>query len=76
MCIRDSVKVDFNHLPDLTQAEPEPVELSGEYWTPEQEGETRRLFFVGLNVESVVDMESGESRDLLVACLLYTSRCV
>ncbi|MFR1667263.1 MAG: hypothetical protein ACLSVO_02965 [Alistipes sp.] len=61
------VKVDFNHLPDLTQAEPEPVELSGEYWTPEQEGETRRLFFVGLNVESVVDMESGESRDLLVA---------
>ena len=59
--------VDFRNLPDLSQAEPEPVELSGEYWTPEKEGETRRLFFVGLNVENVVDMESGETRDLLVA---------
>lgn len=59
--------VDFRHLPDLSQAEPEPVELSGEYWTPEKEGETRRLFFVGLNMENVVDMESGETRELLVA---------
>ena len=59
--------VDFRNLPDLTQAEAEPVELSGEYWTPEKEGETRRLFFVGLNVENVVDMESGETRELLVA---------
>ena len=59
--------VDFRNLPDLSQAEPEPVELSGEYWTPEKEGETRRLFFVGLNVENVVDMESGETRELLVA---------
>ena len=59
--------VDFRNLPDLSQAEAEPVELSGEYWTPEKEGETRRLFFVGLNVENVVDMESGETRELLVA---------
>ena len=59
--------VDFRNLPDLSQAEAEPVELSGEYWTPEKEGETRRLFFVGLNIENVVDMESGETRELLVA---------
>lgn len=61
------VKVDFRNLPDLSKAEPEPIELSGEYWTPEKEGETRRLFFVGLNMESVVEMESGETRELLVA---------
>ena len=59
--------VDFRNLPDLSKAEAEPVELSGEYWTPEKEGETRRLFFVGLNMENVVEMESGESRELLVA---------
>lgn len=59
--------VDFRHLPDLSQAEAEPIELSGEYWTPEKEGETRRLFFVGLNMENVVEMESGETRELLVA---------
>lgn len=59
--------VDFRHLPDLSQAEAEPIELSGEYWTPEKEGETRRLFFVGLNMENVVEMESGDTRELLVA---------
>ena len=57
--------VDFRNLPDLSKAEAEPVEMSGEYWTPEKEGETRRLFFVGLNMENVVEMESGESREPL-----------
>lgn len=60
------VKVDFANLPDLAQATPEPVEMSGEYWTPEEVGETRRLFFFGLNLENVVDMESGETRELPV----------
>ena len=59
--------VDFHNLPDLSKAEAEPIEMSGEYWTPEKEGETRRLFFVGLNMENVVEMESGETRELLVA---------
>lgn len=61
------VEFDFRNLPDLQEAEAEPVEMSGEYWTPEKEGETRRLFFVGLNMENVVDMESGETREMLVA---------
>lgn len=59
-------KFNFNNLPDLAQATPEPVEMSGEYWTPEEVGESRRLFFFGLNVENVVDMESGETRELPV----------
>lgn len=59
-------KVDFANLPDLSTATPEPVEMSGEYWTPEEVGETRRLFFFGLNIENVVDMESGENRELPV----------
>lgn len=58
--------VDFANLPDLSKAQPEPVEMSGEYWTPEDVGESRRLFFFGLNIENVVDMESGETRELPV----------
>lgn len=59
--------VDFRRLPDLSGVEPEPVELSGEYWTPKEKNECKRLFFVGLNTENVVDMATGETRELLVA---------
>lgn len=59
-------KCDFTNLPDLSKATPEPVEMSGEYWTPEEVGESRRMFFFALNVENVVDMESGETRELPV----------
>lgn len=58
--------VDFSKLPDLSKAEPEPLEMSGEYWTPEKEGESKRLFYVGLAEETVLDMETGENRPLLV----------
>lgn len=64
------VKVDFTNLPDLAQATPEPVEMSGEYWTPEEVGETRRLFFFDLNIENVVDMESRETYELPVVRFL------
>lgn len=59
--------VDFNKLPNLSEAEVDPVELSGEYWTPENEGESKRVFFAGLVEESVLEMESGETRQLVVA---------
>lgn len=58
--------IDFNNLPDLAKATPEVVDMIGEYWSPLDVGESRRLFFFGLNVENIVDMESGESRELLV----------
>lgn len=54
------------NLPDLSKAKAEPVELSGEYWTPENPGETKRLYFVELMPECVIEPESGETRDLLV----------
>lgn len=58
--------IDFNNLPDLAKATPEVVDMMGEYWSPQEVGESRRLFFFGLNIENVIDMESGESRELLV----------
>lgn len=59
--------VDFSKLPNLNEAQVDPVELSGEYWTPETEGESKRVFFAGLVEESVLEMESGETRQLIVA---------
>lgn len=59
--------VDFSKLPNLNEAQVDPVELSGEYWTPEKEGESKRVFFAGLVEESVLEMESGETRQLVVA---------
>lgn len=59
--------VDFSNLPDLSKAEVQPVELSGEYWTPENVGEKKRVFFAGLVEEVVLEPETGENRTLLVA---------
>ena len=54
-------------LPDLSQAAPAPLELTGEYWTPEVEGETRRMYFNELRMEITTDQQSGQDIDLLVA---------
>lgn len=52
-------------LADLSKATPEPIEMAGDYWSPEHEGETKRLFFVGLHMEQAVNMDTGENTDLL-----------
>ncbi|MEG1671800.1 MAG: hypothetical protein RRY33_08765 [Alistipes sp.] len=54
-------------LPDLTKAEASPLELSGEYWTPEGVGEKRRMFFKDLRVEQAIDQKTGANVELLVA---------
>lgn len=58
--------VDFNKLPDLSQAEPEALELSSEYWTPENPGEKKRVFFVDFAKEMVLEPGTGEERELVV----------
>lgn len=58
--------VDFNKLPDLSKAEPEPIEMSGEYWTPEHEGEKKRVFFVDFAPETVLEPGTGAQHELIV----------
>jgi len=66
---KDVTASDFfaNALPDLSKATAAPLELNGEYWTPEVEGETRRMFFKELKQEATVDPVSGKDVELLVA---------
>lgn len=54
-------------LADLSKAVPEPVEMAGDYWSPEKEGETKRLFFAGLGIEQAVNMDTGETVELPTA---------
>lgn len=61
MTIQDCAKID------LTKAEAEPIEMSGEYWSPEKAGESKRLFFVQLIPQIVLDMQTGKPQELLTA---------
>ena len=51
----------------LAEAQPLPMNLSTEYWTPIEKGETRRLYFTELRQEESTDMQSGEPIDITVA---------
>lgn len=53
-------------LPDLSKAKEVKVDLMADYWSPEAEGETKRVFFSHIGTRQVLDMQSnaGESIDL------------
>ena len=57
-------------LPDLTTAEVAPAELLGEYWSPEKEGESKRVFFIGFDTQNVIEQATGESRELNIVKFL------
>lgn len=46
--------------PSLTDYEPSGVELCPEYWTPETEGESKRLIFVGVAERRMPSAEDPE----------------
>lgn len=65
-------KVDLSgKLPDLNRAEEMPIDLSGNYWTPEKEGEMKRLYFVDIKLQKVLSANgTGEIIDLECAVFL------
>lgn len=54
-------------LPDLSQAVAAPLPINGEYWSPKEAGEKKRMFFKEIRIDKVVDQKSGELIDLPVA---------
>lgn len=64
-------KVFFNALPDLSKATAAPLPINGDYWTPKEIGEKRRMFFMDLRTETVIDQQSGQDVELLVAYFVY-----
>ena len=57
-------------LPDLSTAEVSPAELLGEYWTPAKEGEKKRVFFLSMDTQLVIEPQTGESRELNIVKFL------
>lgn len=67
------VRSDFfnGNLPNLQEAVAAPIELTAEYWTPENEGETRRAFFSEFVTETAIDEKSGGNIELITAYFVY-----
>lgn len=63
-------QIVLSNLPDLTKAEVAPAELLGDYWTPEKEGESKRVFYLGLDEQSVIEPATGENRLLRIVKFL------
>lgn len=58
-------------LPDLQLAKELPIDLSGNYWTPENTGESKRMFFVEIKPQQVLSSSgTGELIDLECATFL------
>ena len=57
-------------LPDLNKADQMPIDLCGNYWTPEAIGETKRVFFVKIEPQKVMSSDSSDVIDLECAVFL------
>lgn len=66
-----NVEVFAGKLPDLTKATAAPIPINGDYWTPKEIGEKRRMFFMELRAESVIDQQSGQDVELMAAYFVY-----
>jgi len=51
-------------LPDLDQAEELNVDLMDDYWSPEEPGESKKVFFQKIDTRRVLDQQTGEVIDL------------
>lgn len=57
-------------LPDLSTADEIPLDLMSDYWTPENIGESKRVYFVKLDTVPAIDQQSGEEIELECAFFL------
>lgn len=74
--LTQNVSVFDGDLPSLETAKVAPISMNSEYWTPEKVGEKRRLFFLDLRVEAVIDAQSGETVDLTVLYFVDSNKNV
>lgn len=60
----------LDEIPNLAEFEVASVDLSYEYWTPEKEGESRRLFFMGVEQMDVPDHQDAE-KNVSLDCAVF-----
>lgn len=59
-----AVDVTNGNLPDLSDAKEFPLDLMSDYWTPDNKGESKRVFFDSIRNRNVLDQQSGEIIEL------------
>src|SRR6056297_3143713 len=57
-------------VPSLDAYEVESVDLNDEYWTPIEEGEVRRMFFMGVRLRSVPAHNDGDT-EVELPCAVF-----
>lgn len=63
------VNLEGGNLPDLSNADVVAIDLSSNYWTPEFEGEQKRIFFIELKKQLFPDINTGEMKEFL--CVVF-----
>lgn len=58
------VNLDSGTIPDLQDAKEIPFDLMSDYWTPEKEGESKRLVFDSIRTRLVKDIQSDDTIEL------------
>lgn len=64
------VDLTSGNLPSLEEAQIFPLSLGGEYWTPEEVGETKRVFFFEVKTTKLKSFNNSELIDLDCAFFL------
>ena len=62
--------IALDKLPNLDELEVAPIELVGEYWSPETVGESKRVVFNDFSTQTVIENATGESRDMNIVRFL------
>ncbi len=67
----EAQKVDLSgKLPDLQKATEMPIDLCGNYWTPESPGEMKRLYFVEIKPQKVLSA-TGNDEIIDLECAVF-----
>lgn len=64
-------QLDLENISALHTAEPAPFDLMGDYWSPVNSGESRRVLFDRIQPMDVVDQITGEIVPLSCAYFFY-----
>lgn len=66
--------IELENISALHSAEAAPFDLMGDYWSPEQPGESRRVLFDRIQPMDVVDQQTGEIVELNCAYFFYQEK--
>lgn len=49
---------------DLSAAQPSAIPMTGDYWTPTEVGEKKRVYYVGTSTMNTINKQTGEDIEL------------